>query len=1448
MNIQLRVLLLVLLAHLADIWGAYAQPTVLIQPLSTSGTVGSTVEFSVPAVGSGTLVYQWRRSGTNMTDGMVAGGATLSGAASATLTLIGITASDSAAYSCRITDNSGSVTSSVAALTIIVPPYIIVHPSSCSTNAGADVTFRVMAGGTAPLTYQWYMDGVLIPGVTLNSYTIGGVFLGDAGTYKVRVLNSAGSATSSNLVLNVGIAPTIENQPASLIVTQGQSATFSLTATGTPLGYRWKKDGIPVAGGTNRILTIDMTVPASAGNYLCEVSNFVGMVVSDHATLAVCYPPAITAEPVGMIIGEGSNFTLRVTAAGFPPPAFQWYKDGVAIAGASADSVTINRLLVGDSGTYQVRVTNILGTVVSSNAVINVGIAPAIESQPASLMVTQGQSATFSITATGTSLGYRWKKDGVPVLGGTNRILTIAMTSPVDAGTYLCEVGNFVGVVASDNATLVFCYPPTITDEPVSVVVGEGTNFALWVTAAGFPPPAIQWYKDGTLLPGAEGPSNAVAAACLEDAGTYYVVAANSQGTATSRPVTVVVGSAPVVTQPPVSVACLVGGAASFRCLLEGTQPMSLQWTFFGTPLPGQKNTTLNLANVQPRHFGAYALTASNAFGSTISSNANLQPEGYLPTLWDDLVAWYPLDGGAKDLRGGHHGIAVDTAGVADRFGTANAALLFNGQSAHVRVPASPDFDFSEEGQFSLLAWFKIQGAGSGDSGQGALVAKSPASGTWDYGLMEGGTNQHRLWSGLDNRRPCEAPNVLPSGAWHQAAVTYNDGAWALYLDGQPVAATNTPYRITRSAGGLAFGRRGDAGSDYFNGAMDDVRIYRRSLNPAEVGQLYALEADVPVFIQHPQSQAVISGDLISLSTAVSAAHPLCYQWYFNGAPIPGAGATSPTLWLANVQPAQAGYYSVTVSNDYAASTSFSARLAVLVKPFIIAQPVGNSIGLGAFHAFTVLADGTAPLGYQWYKDGVAIPGANAYTYAIIRLSAGDSGTYCVQVTNAAGTVVSSNAVLNVWSAPAIASQPEDGSVTVGQSAAFSLVATGTSLRYYWMRNGQFITGQTNSSLIITNVALGDAANYACLVSNAIGQVTSSVARLTVLLHPRLQIAAAGSKTVLAWLTNGVAYTALTSSNFSATAAWRPVTNAAVLVGLKMRLTNQPASNPAFYRLFPTPTNMVFIPSESFTMGDSLDGNSSALPLHTVIVSAFYMDKYEVTKALWDGVCNWATNNGYGFDYSDSGQGKAANHPAHTMTWYDSVKWCNARSQKEGRLPAYYTDAAMTVVYKRGQVEPYVRWDRGYRLPTEAEWEMAARGGASGRRFPWGDTITHSQANYYSSSAYAYDISPTRVWHPTYNDGVSPYTSPVGSFAANAYGLYDMAGNVVEWCWDFYGNYGSATKLDPRGAAASSYRVYRGGGWGSYAIYSRVTNRNSTYPNQRNSNIGFRSALPPGQP
>jgi formylglycine-generating enzyme required for sulfatase activity len=178
---------------------------------------------------------------------------------------------------------------------------------------------------------------------------------------------------------------------------------------------------------------------------------------------------------------------------------------------------------------------------------------------------------------------------------------------------------------------------------------------------------------------------------------------------------------------------------------------------------------------------------------------------------------------------------------------------------------------------------------------------------------------------------------------------------------------------------------------------------------------------------------------------------------------------------------------------------------------------------------------------------------------------------------------------------------------------------------------------------------------------------------------------------------------------------------------------------------------------------------------------------------------------------------KGSGYPCVEVTWYGAVAYCNYRSEMEGKTSCY------------NLADWSCNFDAsGYRLPSSTEWEYAARGGVSGKRFPWGGTINHSSANYMANgSASSYDTSPytSSTFHPDYEDDGYPYTSPAGDFAANGYGLYDMAGNVYEWCND----------------ASGSGRHIRGGSWYNNATYLRCGDANWNYPDNSSAFLGFRA-------
>ncbi len=262
-------------------------------------------------------------------------------------------------------------------------------------------------------------------------------------------------------------------------------------------------------------------------------------------------------------------------------------------------------------------------------------------------------------------------------------------------------------------------------------------------------------------------------------------------------------------------------------------------------------------------------------------------------------------------------------------------------------------------------------------------------------------------------------------------------------------------------------------------------------------------------------------------------------------------------------------------------------------------------------------------------------------------------------------------------------------------------------------------------------------------------------------------------------------------------------------------------------RFFSAGTNLVCVPAGSFQMGADGSADTNEQPAAAIHIGAFAIDAREVTYSNWTAVRRWAITNGYSFAtgqcgvVSGGGAASSSNHPVVKVGWHDAVKWCNARSQFEGLLPAYYTTAAQTNIYKSNTIHlssACVNWTaNGYRLPTEAEWEKAARGGSTGREYPWGNAIAATNARYAAGG-----------------------TTNAASYPANGYGLRDAAGNAAEWCWDWSGSYTNRTADDPAGPATGTVRVVRGGSWSNDAAGLRCAARSFLAPASSNTVVSFR--------
>lgn len=281
-------------------------------------------------------------------------------------------------------------------------------------------------------------------------------------------------ATGSRISVTLGPvvfggSPVIATPPTSQIVNAGTSVAFSVTATGTaPLAYEWRKDGARVVGATNAVLTLTSVSAVSAGNYTAVVTNTFGSATSAAASLTVTttprpptvIAPTITQPPTNRSVATGASVTFAVVAAGTAPFTYQWRKNGVTLVGASAATYSIGSAVVADAGSYSVVVTNSAGAITSAAAILEVAAPasapPVIATPPAAQTVGQGETATFTVVASGAGpFTYQWSKDGVALPSATAATLSRSALSAADAGSYTVVVTGPGGSVTSGSASLV---------------------------------------------------------------------------------------------------------------------------------------------------------------------------------------------------------------------------------------------------------------------------------------------------------------------------------------------------------------------------------------------------------------------------------------------------------------------------------------------------------------------------------------------------------------------------------------------------------------------------------------------------------------------------------------------------------------------------------------------------------------------------------------------------------------------------------------------------------------------------------------------------------------------------------------------------------------------------------------------------------------------------------
>ena len=715
---------------------------------------------------------------------------------------------------------------------------------------------------------------------------------------------------------------------------------------------------------------------------------------------------------------------------------------------------------------------------------------------------------------------------------------------------------------ANNTATIVSMVgtTPMITVQPSDRAVKPGAKATFQVVATGVEPLSYQWLFNGTSLPGAVGPVLTLVNVGMAQAGSYSVLVTNVFGSTLSSNAVLTVLALGIDGQPQDQT--VPGGAtASFTVSASGTIPLSYQWLKDGVPLAdggkfsGTATASLVVSNVQAGEMGAYSVVVSNAYSSLASSNALL-------AVWP-LLGWGRNDYSQADIpngltnvtgiaAGSSHSLALRADGTVMAWGAGASntgvpldygqSLVPAGLSNVTAIAAGLDHSLALRDDGTVVAW----GAGSTNTG------------------AEPHYGQALVPAGLSN------VVAIAAGAYHSLALK-SDGtvvAWGYNSYGQTSVPDGLINAVAVAAGAyhsLALKSDGTVvawGDNEFGQTNVPAGLTNVAAVAGGYGHSLALRADGTVMAWGNGSDGqtnVPSGLTNAVAVGGGFAHSLALRGDGTMAAWGSSsdGQTNVPSGLTNVVAIAAGnYHNLVLESDG--------------RPALTVQPASQVAAAGKAVQMLAMAVGLQPLSYQWQWNGTNIADSTNAMFILTNVQSANSGTYAVIVSNAVGTVASSNAILTVLVPPTITAQPSNQTAVLGTNVSFTVTATGTiPLAYQWTFEGTNLAGATADTLVLTNVQYSQAGGYAVVVTNMAGSITSVVANLTVSSPGiSLQISFGGQQVAISFVSELGSDYVLEYKHLLDDPAWTPLSPAVVGTGGPMTLqdTNTPVDS-RYYRI-----------------------------------------------------------------------------------------------------------------------------------------------------------------------------------------------------------------------------------------------------------------------------------------
>lgn len=995
--------------------------------------------------------------------------------------------------------------------------FVIKVNGAFTTNSGSKV---ILKNGAKAEKVYWKIDGAL--SIASNSF-----FKGTAVVNNGAINVATGVRVDGRLMTTTGLlnteadtirsfqncslvsAPVITTEPDSQTVCDGQSALFTVVASGSGLSYQWQRNGVNlvnggnISGATNDSLSLNpSTATDTSGTYRVIVSGAsLPNDTSINVTLSINPTTLITTEPINQVSCGGDSVFFTVVANGLNLN-YQWRRGNVNLVnGANIVGADSNVLVIVSAGTsdtastYNVIVSGLCGTPDTSvNARLSIGSAIVINNQPLNEQVCVGDTAHFNVVASGSGLTYQWRRgnvnlvNGVNISGANSANLTINVTSFADTATdYNVIINGQCGSIdTSDFAALFLATPPTITSEPINAQACTGSSVTLAVVASGTGL-TYQWRKgsvnlvNGGNISGANSASLIINPASITDTASNYnvIVFGSCSPNDTSVNVSVTINALTSITTEPISQTVCSGTSINFTVTATGSG-LTYQW----------RKGNVSIVN------GAHI---SGAQSATLFLN---------PATIADQAANYNV-------------IVTGTCGAPDT--SVFAALVINSLPVITTEPSAQTVCTGASMSMSVVA------TGTGltyqwRKGNVNLVNAGTVSGVTSATLVINPVSAADIAS---NYNVIVFGSCLPNDTSVSVAVNVSP---ATLITTEPISQTvcagaSVNFAVVASGNGLTYQwRKGNvniANGGNISGAqsatlflnnislLDQAANYNVIVNGGcgvpDTSIMAALVVNsLPVITTEPIAQTVCEGVSVSLSV-VATGTGLNYQWrkgivnLSNGGNI--SGANSATLVLNPIAAADAGFdYNVIVTGScLPADTSVAVAVIVNTAPMLITQPAPQTICAGTGASFTVNASGTG-LTYQWRRGTLNLSNAGTFsgvttpTLAISSVVPADAATdYNVVISGSCTPpAVSNNVTLVVNSAPVIVSVSANQTVCAGSSVSFTVNSTGTGLFYQWRRgivnlaNTGNITGANSATLTLNPVNSTDAAtDYNVVVSGS---------------------------------------------------------------------------------------------------------------------------------------------------------------------------------------------------------------------------------------------------------------------------------------------------------------------------------------------------------------------------